>query len=341
VGPAPPRGPALRIHRFLFALCVPVLLVAAGTAGYVLIEDWSVFDALYMTVTTLTTVGFGEVHPLSRDGRTFTMLLLLGGVFTLFYAATEIIRGVVSGEVRGVLGRQRMERNLSELTNHLVVCGFGRMGLLVCREFSSLGLPFVLVERQGERLRSFDIPHGIPLQGDATSDETLRRAGVERARGLVSAAASDADNLYITMSARFLNDKLFIVARAEEEGAERKLLRAGANRVVSPYAIGGQRVAQAVLRPNVMDFIELATRSEHLELQIEETEIRAGSPLGGRTLKESRIRQELGIIIVAIKKPDGKMIFNPAPEVVIEPRDLMITLGHRQQLDRLEAMAGA
>jgi voltage-gated potassium channel len=177
-----------------------------------------------------------------------------------------------------------------------------------------LGLPFVLIERQGDRLRNFDISHGIALQGDATSDETLRRAGVERARGLVCAAASDADNVYITMSARFLNDKLFIVARAEQEGAERKLLRAGANRVVSPYAIGGQRVAQAVLRPNVMDFIELATRSEHLELQIEETEIRAGSPLGGRTLKESRIRQELGIIIiVAIKKPDGKMIFNPLP----------------------------
>jgi voltage-gated potassium channel len=341
MGSAPAPGLALRITRFIFALCVPVLLVAGGTVGYVVIEGWPWFDALYMTVTTLTTVGFGETHPLSREGRTFTMLLLLGGVFTLFYAATEIIRAVVSGEVRGVLGRQRMERNLSEMRNHLVVCGFGRMGLLVCREFSAVGLPFVLIERQGELLRDFAIPYGIALEGDATSDEVLRRAGVERARGLVSAAASDADNLYITMSARFLNDKLFIVARAEEEGAEKKLLRAGANRVVSPYAIGGQRVAQAVLRPNVMDFIALATRSEHIELQIEETEIRSGSPLGGRTLKDSRIRQELGIIIVAIKKPDGTMIFNPAPEIVMEPRDLMITLGPRQQLDRLEVMAGA
>jgi voltage-gated potassium channel len=239
----------LRIHRFLFALCVPVLLVAAGTAGYVLIEGWSIFDALYMTVTTLTTVGFGEVHPLSRDGRTFTMLLLLGGVFTLFYAATEIIRGVVSGEVRSVLGRQRMERNLSELTNHLVVCGFGRMGLLVCREFSSLGLPFVLIERQGERLQNFDIPHGIPLLGDATSDETLRRAGVERARGLVSAAASDADNLYITMSARFLSDRLFIVARAEEEGRRRSCCGRGPTAWSHPTPSGASAWPRPCLGP--------------------------------------------------------------------------------------------
>jgi voltage-gated potassium channel len=175
--------------------------------------------------------------------------------------------------------------------------------------------------------------------GDATSDDVLKQAGVDRARSLVTVAASDADNLYIVMSARFLNDKLFIVARAEEEGAEKKLLRAGANRVVSPYSIGGQRVALAVLRPAVMDFIELATSKEHLELQIEETEIRPGSRLAGCALKDSQVRQDLGAIIVAIKKPDGRMLFNPAAEVVIEARDVLITMGHRQQLDRLEAMA--
>src|SRR5262249_12984991 len=161
-------------------------------------------------------------------------------------------------------------RSLAEIKDHMVVCGFGRMGRLVCHEFSLLGLPFVLVERRSELLQGFSFPHGIPLLGDATSDEVLRLAGVDRAPALVPAAASDADNLYITMSARFLNEKLLIVARAESEGAEKKLLRAGANKVVSPYAIGGQRVAQAVLRPNVMDFIELATRSGHFELQMEE-----------------------------------------------------------------------
>jgi voltage-gated potassium channel len=233
-----------------------------------------------------------------------------------------------------------MQKSLQELRDHFVVCGYGRMGQFVCQEFSSLGLSFVIVEKDGALLRAFSMPHGIPLDGDATSDDVLRQAGAERARGLVTTASSDAANLYITMSARFLNDKLFIVARAEEEGAEKKLLRAGANKVVSPYAIGGQRVAQAVLRPNVMDFLELATRSQHLELQIEETAISAASSLAGKSLDESRIRRDLGIIVVAIKKPNGTMSFNPEGAAMLDAGDLLITLGHRQQLDRLEQLAG-
>jgi voltage-gated potassium channel len=196
-----------------------------------------------------------------------------------------------------------------------------------------------VIDREPKVFEGFAMAEGIPLVGDATADDVLRQAGVERARALVTAAASDADNLYITMSARLLSEKLFIVARAEGEGAELKLARAGASRVVSPYSIGGHRVAQAVLRPNAMDFIELATRSGHLELQIEEVAVRADSPLVGRSLKASPIRSELGIIIVAIKKPGGRMAFNPAPEAVLEAGDLLITLGHRQQLDKLEAMA--
>lgn len=327
------------MRSLLLAFGVLALLLAGGTLGYVLLEGWPAFDALYMTVITLTTVGYLEVHPLSTAGRSFTMLLALGGIFTLFYLAGDFVRGMVSGEMARLLGRQRMERQLMALRNHLIVCGFGRMGRLVCEQFSAAGLPFVVVEQQAALLGAFSMPHGIPLQGDATSEEALRRAGIGRARALVTAAASDADNLYITMTARLLNDKLLIVARAEEEAAERKLKRAGASRVVSPYAIGGQRVAQAVLRPNVMDFIELATRSEHLELQIEETEILPGSSLCGQSLKDSALRQDLGIIIVAIKKPGGRMAFNPEPSTIIEPQDLLITLGHRQQLDRLEQVA--
>jgi voltage-gated potassium channel len=197
----------------------------------------------------------------------------------------------------------------------------------------------VVIDRDSSVLEAFHVAHGITLHGDATSDEVLRQAGVERARVLVTAAASDADNLYITMSARLLSESLFIVARSEEPETEPKLVRAGANRVVSPYVIGGQRMAMAVLRPNVMDFIELATRSDYLELQIEEARIEKGSALAGRSLKDSRVRQELGIIIVAIRKPDGKMLFNPDPEIAMEAGDLLITLGHRAQLDRLEAMA--
>lgn len=331
----------MRTRQLLFIVAIPFCVVSLGAVGYWVIEEWPFFDALYMSVTTLTTVGYREVHPLSDAGRAFTMVFVLGGVFTLFYTATEVVRAVVSGEIATVFGRQRMHWSLADMKDHLVVCGFGRMGRLVCEQFSALSLPFVVIERDASLLKEFRIPNGIPLAGDATSDEVLRQAGVERARGLVSAAASDADNRYITMSARFLNEKLFIVARAEEEGAEKKLLRAGANRVVSPYVIGGHRVAQAVLRPNVMDFIELATRSEHLELQIEEAEVGTGSPLAGQTLAQSRLRRDFGIILVAIKKADGQMVFNPAAETVIHAGDLLITLGHRQQLDRLEQVAAA
>ncbi len=328
-----------RVHRLLLPLFVLFGLVLVGTVGYQLVEGWNWLDALYMTATTITTVGFREVHPLGTAGRLFTIALALGGVFSAFYAAAEFIRAVVSGEIRTVLGRQRMESRLEKLNGHLVICGFGRVGRLVAEEFSAAGLDFVVVDRDPQLLEGFDLPHGIPLVGDATADELLRRARVERARALVAAAASDSDNLFITLSARLLNERLLIVARAEGEGAELKLRRAGANRVVSPYSIGGRRVAQAVLRPNAMDFIELATRSEHLELQIEEVEIRAASSLVGRSLKASPIRSELGIIIVAIKKPGARMVFNPASSALLEAGDLLITLGHRQQLDRLEQIA--
>jgi voltage-gated potassium channel len=328
------------VHRLLVPVAILVVLLATGTLGYQLVEGWGWFDALYMTVITITTVGFREVHPVSSGGRVFTMALAMGGVFTAFYAGIELIRAVVTGEIRTVLGRQRMESRREKLSGHFVVCGFGRMGRLVAEEFSSVGLPFVVVDRDPRVLEGFSIPHGIPLVGDATADDVLRRAGVERARALVTAAASDADNLFITMSARLLNERLVIVARAEGEGAEVKLRRAGASRVVSPYSIGGHRVAQAVLRPNAMDFIELATRTGHLELQIEEVEVSSPSPLVGRSIKASPIRSELGIIIVAIKKPGSKMAFNPSPDTALEAGDVLITLGHRQQLDRLEEMAG-
>jgi voltage-gated potassium channel len=331
--------PPIAVHRLLLPVGVLALLLVAGTLGYQAVEGWGWFDALYMTAITITTVGFLEVHPMGPAGRVFTMALALGGVFTAFYAAAEFIRAVVTGEIGKVLGRQRMESRMEKLDGHLVVCGFGRMGRLVAEEFSATGEAVVVVDRDARVFEGFAIPHGIPLVGDATDDEVLRRAGVERARALVAAAASDADNVFVTMSARLLNERLFIVARAESEGAEVKLKRAGASRVVSPYSIGGHRVAQAVLRPAAMDFIELATRVGHLELQIEEVELAAASPLVGRAIKATPIRSELGIIIVAVKKPGGKMAFNPAPDALLEPGDLLITLGHRQQLDRLEAMA--
>jgi voltage-gated potassium channel len=327
-------------RRTLVIASLPVLLLVGGTLGYWLIErDYTLFDALYMTVITLTTVGYEEVHKLSTAGRAFTIILLLVGVFTLAYAASELVRTVVTGELRDLLGKQLMERSLSALRDHMIVCGYGRMGRLVCHEFSKQGLPFVIIDRRQEAMDQMRLEHGIPLVGDATSDEVLRRAGVERARALVTVASSDADNLFITLSARLLNHKLFIVARAENEAAEQKLKRAGATRVVAPYVIGGYRVAQAVLRPAVVDFIELATRTEHLDLQIEETRVQAGSQLAGKTLLDCQVRQTLGVIIVAIKRHHGQMVFNPPGDAQMEPGDTLISLGRREQLDQLELLA--
>ena len=327
-------------RRYLILILIPTALVVGGTAGYYLLDDrYTLLDAVYMTVTTLTTVGYGEVHPLKPSGRIFTIVLLLVGVLTFFYTVTELVRLVISGEVQELLGRRRMERNLAEMKNHLIICGYGRMGRHVCGQFSRRGMPFVIIDRRAEVLHNFDLAHGIALEGDATSDAMLRHAGVERARALVTVAASDADNLFITLSARLLNDKLFIVARAEGELAEEKLLRAGASRVVTPYAIGGAKVAMAVLRPAVVDFIELATGAEHLDLQIEETLIQAGSKLAGVTLHASGLRQDLGVIVVAIKKENGHLVSNPPGDALMTPGDTLIALGARQSLNRVEILA--
>jgi voltage-gated potassium channel len=326
-------------RRLLLIVCVPSLLILAGAIGYHFIEDWSLFDSLYFTIITLTTIGYGDLTPKTDGGKLFTMVFALVGVFTLFYLAAEFLRVVITGEMRGLLGKQRMERALAELKDHLIVCGYGRMGRFVCRQFSAERLPFVIIDRDADALENFAVPNGIAIHGDATSDDVLRSAGVERARALIAATAADADNLYITLSARLLNERVFIVARAETEAAQQKLERAGANRVVSPYLIGGSRVAQAVLRPTVVDFIDLATRTEHFDLQIEETRLSARSSLVGRTLRESQVRERFGIMIVAIKKPSGHMVYNPPGEGRLEADDILIALGPRQQLDELDRLA--
>jgi voltage-gated potassium channel len=329
----------VRPNRLLLLVAVGLGLPLFGALGYVLIEGWGFLDALYMSVITLTSVGYMEVHPLSTGGRIFTMVFLLGGVFTLFVVVSEAVRTVVSGELGRLLGRQRMEKSLQELRDHFVVCGYGRMGRFVCREFSNLGLPFVVIDRNAALMRDFSVKHGIPLEGDATQDAVLRQAGIEHARGLVAAAASDADNVFITMSARLLVDRIPIVARAEEAASVPKLVRAGANRVVSPHVIGGGRVAQAVLRPAVLDFIEVATRSEHLDLQIEEVPVAAGSGLAGRTIATTGVRADIGLILVAVKQASGHMLFNPPDTAALAAGDTLIVLGKREQLDRADRLA--
>jgi voltage-gated potassium channel len=326
-------------RRLLLTACIAALLIVVGTLGFDLLEGWSLLDSLYATVITLTTIGYGDFVPRTIGGKVFTMVLALGGVFTLFYLAADFIRFIISGEVQAILGKQRMERALAERRDHVIVCGYGRMGRFVCQEFATEGVDFVVIDRHEEALEDFAVSHGIALHGDATNDDILKAAGVERARALVAVTPSDADNLFITMSARLLNDRLFIVARAESDHAGQKLERGGANRVVSPFVIGGSRVAQAVMRPTVVDFIDLATRTEFFDLQIEETRLSPASPLVGQTLRDSQVRERFGIMIVAIKKASGAMVFNPPGDARPEADDILIALGQRQQLDALERMA--
>jgi voltage-gated potassium channel len=313
-------------------------MILLGTAGYMWIEGWSALDAVYMTVITLTTLGIREVHPLSPAGMIFTMTLSLGGVYTIFFAATAVIHSIVHGDLADYFGSRQMEKSLRELNDHYIVCGFGRMGRLVCHQLAAAGVSFVAVERQAELFEGVQLAGGLLLQGDATSDEVLERAGANRAHGLIAVVGSDADNLYITMSARLLNERMLIVARAEDERSEQKLVRAGATRVVSPYLIGGQRVVQAVLRPHVLDFLELATRREHLELNIEEVHIAPGSHLASKTIESSAMDPQ-GLIVVAIKQDDGRMEFNPPRSTSLKAGQVLIVLGRREALGHIAELA--
>jgi voltage-gated potassium channel len=330
-------------RRLLIAMLVPVALLIIGTIGYKIIEGpdphWTWLDALYMTVITLTTVGYGETHPLSPAGKLFTIFLCLGGIFTIFYAAGELIRTMVSGEIQNAIGRRRMERSLADMHDHFLVCGYGRMGRMVCKEFDMRKLPYVVTDRDEKMQAGFASAYGIFMHGDATAEGVLEHAGIARAKALVAVAGSDADNLFIVLSARLLNPKLYIVARAEDPAAEAKLRRVGADQVVSPYAIGGRRVAHAVLRPTVVDFIEMATRTDYVEMQIEEIRLKPGSALVGQTLAQCRLRQDVGVIIVAIKKQNGALNASPTGDTVLDAESTLVVLGHREQLDQMEKLA--
>jgi voltage-gated potassium channel len=329
-------------RRVWLAFVIPMFLLLIGAIGYPLIEGgaWTWFDGFYMAAITITTIGYSETHPLSNAGRLFTVILAYGGIFTLAYFASELVRSVVTGELRQAIGRQWVDEQLERLSGHLIVCGYGRMGRIVCGELDRQNKWVVLIDKSAERLQDVPFQHCLPLPGDATVDDLLRKAGIERAKALITVVGSDSDNLYITLSARLLNPKLLIVARAEEEEAETKLRKVGANKVISPYLAGGHRAVQAVLRPAVLHFMEMATRPEFLDLQIEEVKVAAGSKLAEHSLRSVRIHADLGIVVVGILRPNGELLYNPPEDTVIEPEAVLIALGQRRHLEHLEKLAG-
>jgi len=325
-------------RRSVLATAALALLgvMSVGVAGYMAICGMGFSDALYMTVITLTTVGYHEVQPLGRAGQYFTMALLIGGLGIVFYSATLVARELIEGELQRVFGRRKVQRQIAQMRDHVIVCGFGRMGRIVCKELAAKPTPFVVVDRDGEALRHAEA-EGYPcLEGDATEDAVLVSAGIDRAQGLVAALSKDADNVYVVLTARELSASLLIVARAEDERSERKLLHAGATRVISPYVIGGSRMAHALLRPAVLDVIDLATHYRSIELQIEEVQVMPGGFCDGATLAQSGIRESLGLIVIAIKRPNGEMLFNPPADARIEASDRLVLMGQTGSLREIE-----
>jgi voltage-gated potassium channel len=310
-------------------------VLTAGTVGYHLIEGWTLFDSFYMTVITISTVGFKEVRDLSPGGRLLTLGVILMGVSVGAYAISGLMEDLVENRIRRLLGRRRLEKRIGRMRNHVIVCGYGRMGKMLSRELQGLGQEFVVVECAAERTAvAEEVGHTYVL-GDARQESVLTAAGIEHARALVAALATDADNLLVTLTAKGMKENLEVVTRCESPEKEKNFLRAGASHVISPQAIGARRAAYVLVKPHVSDFIDVATRSGNVELVIDQVVIREGSAFAGRSLAESDLRRQTGLVVLAIKRADGTMEFNPAPEAVLQAGDTLVTVGRQQGHDAL------
>jgi voltage-gated potassium channel len=300
-------------------------------------EGWSFIDALYMTIITLSTVGYGEVRQVSPTGRIFTMILIFLGVSFVFYLMGSIIQFMMEGSIRQILGRRKLERGIRKQKDHYIVCGYGRVGSSICEALgSSKGLGLVVMDRDPDRISRLEKGGLHYIEGEATDEDNLIRAGVEKARGLVAVLKTDSDNVYVTLTARHLNPKLFIVARSGERKSEKKLLSAGADKVVSPYYMGGQRIAQMIARPAVTDFLELATMGESRDFKMEEMSVHRSSKWIDMALQNTGIRKDLNLIIVAVRKPGGEMLFNPSSQAKLQGGDTIVAIGEKQNLEGLE-----
>jgi len=332
----------LNLHRFrLLKILVMALLVLTlvGTAGFHFIEGWSWFDSFYMVVITLSTIGYQEVHQLSHAGRVFNTMLIITGVAMVFLMVGALTQALLEFELVKVFGKRRMEREVANLENHYIICGAGRVGNSVARDLARNASPFLIIESDEKSAAELD-PKWLVLMGDAASEKTLRDAGVDRAIGLVAATTTDATNIYIVLTARSLNPGLKIIARASEDRAEKHLKTAGADVVISPYAAAGHRIAQSFLRPNVLDFLDIATdRSGTLEMIIEEIRVSEGSSLAQTTVGASGIHHQFGIMILAIRRKDGGTRFNPTAQEPIRAGDYLIAMGEPAQLATLENLA--
>src|SRR3954469_20623073 len=314
-------------RRFSLIILAIVTTLLIGTVGFTLIESYPVFDAFYMTLTTMTTVGYTEIHPLSRAGRVFNSFLIFFGVTTIFIAIGAMTQTIIELELGDALGKRRNKRMIEKLKDHFIICGFGRVGRGAAAELQHAGVPFVVIDRDPERVERAMLAGMLAANADSTRDETLRQVGIDRARGLVAALATDADNLFVLLSAKGLNPKIYVAARAAEEGAEAKMRRAGADAVFAPYAITGHRLAQSLLRPHVVQFLDFTTKDIGPDIAIEQIRVAEASQMVSKTIRDLQLGRDFGVIVMAIRSGDGQMRFNPTAESAVQPGDYLIVMG--------------
>ncbi len=326
-------------RRFFFLFLAIAATLAVGTVGFVMTDQYPPFDAFYMTLTTMTTVGYGEVHPLSKQGRIFNSFLIFFGVSTLFIAVGAMTQTIIEWEFGDATGKRRTKRMIDKLKDHYIVCGYGRVGRGAAEELTRAGVPLVVVDLNPDRAERAMMAGRLAVAADSTRDDTLRQVGIERARGLVAALSSDADNLFVLLSAKGLNPRIHVATRAAEEGAEEKMRRAGADAVFAPYAITGHRLAHALLRPHVVQFLDFTTTTDLGEdISIEQVPVSSQSQMISKTIREMQIGRDLGVIVMAIRKGDGSMIFNPPADTQIRGGEFLIVMGRQQSLRALEQL---
>ena len=325
-----------RTTHLIIVVLFSVLLVALGTVGYMLIEKWSMLDSLYMTVITLSTIGYGEVHAVSQTGRIFTLVLIFLGVGFFLYVIGNVVQFLVEGRIRLVLGRFKLDKKIGQLNNHYIVCGYGRMGRALGRYLTQKNLEFVAIEKNTDRIPVMNQDGILYISGDATSEENLLKAGLKSASNLITALGTDADNVFLVLLAKGLNPNLYVVARASQNASKMPLYTAGADIVVSPFDVGARRMAHAVLRPNVIRFLELAFADESTDIHIEEVTVSESSTLVDVSLQESGIRQNYDLIILSIVNQDGTMVFNPSAITRISAGGSVIAVGSSENLMKLE-----
>jgi voltage-gated potassium channel len=322
--------------NFLVIVGLMISVIAGGTFGFKILEGWGWMDALYMTIITIATVGYQELHPLGESGRIFNMVLIFLGLGTTTYVAASVVQFMVEGRIRAIMGRRRLDRKIGRLSRHYIVCGYGRIGRMLCHTLRQKPVNMVVIEKSLDLIPALEKDGMLYIQGDATSEEVLKRASIERAQGLVAVLATDTENVFLVLTARQLAPDLMIIARASREESKNKLRAAGANIVESPYEMGALRLAQRIMRPTVTSFLEFAFSQSRKDIQLEELLVSDASTLARSSLKDSGIRQKFNLIIIAINKPDGTMLFNPSFESVLLPGDTVIAVGEVDNLDQLQ-----